>query len=127
MKITVLFILSVFFLISCSNDDLKENEANENQQITMKSVQSGSNDEKTDYHSKIELGEELLNPYSVEAMQDAFDYYNSLVENSDFEGKEVSATHYYIRITPENESHLEFLDNLDKSDDVDVPVIHDFQ
>lgn len=35
-------------------------------------------------------------------------------------------THYYIQINPQGEPDLQFLDELDKSDAVDAPVLHEY-
>ncbi|MCF6296096.1 MAG: hypothetical protein L3J25_10465 [Flavobacteriaceae bacterium] len=111
--------------MSC-NDDLETNK--EGQSISFDSgiaMRIGEND-KPDFHTKIVLGEQLKNPYSVANMKNAFSYYNEKVSNSPFKKKKVKVTHFYIKITPTTENHLIALDNLDNSDDVDSPILHDY-
>jgi hypothetical protein len=81
---------------------------------------------------KIILGRKLNNPYSVESMQDAFNYYNSLVEDSQFNNKVVNANYYHIKITPRNEQELEFLDSFENNQiqnyvgKKEIPVFFDY-
>lgn len=74
---------------------------------------------------RIVLGQQLPNPYTVKNMQAAFDYYNAHVENSQFENKNVGATHQYIKILPSTNAHLQLLDSLD-GPHPDSLVIHDY-
>ncbi len=121
------FLLAALVITSCASDDIIE-DAIEDTAVATNSVHSFSEDtmENTDQHTKIILGDTLTNPYSVTNMQAAFNYYNEHLENSPFQNKIVTATHYYIKIEPTTIAELEFLDQLDESDEDDVPVLHDF-
>jgi len=95
-------VLSIFFIgiatfTSCSDDPISQNDASS--ETSNYSSRLNEND-KPDVHTQIILGEKLENPYSVENMQKAFDYYNSVVSNSPFKEKRVNPTHYYIKINP---------------------------
>ncbi|WP_310555837.1 hypothetical protein [Flavobacterium sp.] len=62
---------------------------------------------------EIILGKKLLNAYSVETMQSAFDFYNNMFpEDSQFLGIVVQATHQYIKITPSTEQDLIALEEI---------------
>ncbi len=87
---------------------------------------SASLDILPDVHTQIILGDVLENPYSVESMRAAFDFYNNNVPDSPYREKEVVATHYYIKIEPTTAAHLITLDHLDDTNDLDAPTIHDY-
>jgi hypothetical protein len=129
MKRIILFLLTFLILNSCATDDIVEDAIEESAAIPTKTSTnsfSGDIEENTNQHTQIILGDTLTNPYSVANMQAAFNYYNEHLENSPFEGKVVTATHYYIKIEPTTIAELEFLDQLDESDEEDVPVLHEF-
>ncbi|MBS4040349.1 MAG: hypothetical protein KGZ81_07080 [Flavobacteriales bacterium] len=109
--------VNLLTLYSCSEEIIKNEDEELNQSIynRIESVQS-ENDYRTNPENiKIILGRKLNNPYSVESMQDAFNYYNSLVEDSQFNNKVVNANYYHIKITPRNEQELEFLDSFENN------------
>lgn len=110
-------------LVSCEKDPFDDSDVGENV-VAMKS--SSSQDILPDVHTQIVLGDVLENPYSVQSMRAAFDYYNSNVQDSPYQEKEVVATHYYIKIQPETEAHRVTLNNLDNTDDLDAPHLHDY-
>ncbi|QFG54467.1 hypothetical protein [Chryseobacterium sp.] len=89
-------------------------------------ARAANENQKPDQHTQIILGQQLINPYSVANMQNAFDYYNDVVSNSPFTGMQVSATHYYIKLNPQSEADLEAIDNLDNESNADTPVLHDY-
>lgn len=110
-------------LVSCEKDQVDTNGAVE----SIGAMKSASmEDILPDVHTQIVLGDVLENPYSVESMRAAFDYYNDNVPDSPYQEKEVIATHYYIKIQPETEAHRVTLDNLDNTDDLDAPTLHDY-
>lgn len=120
-----LFALLISF--SSCNDDIENFKDNSSSEpLNQKTAQREGGDEKPDFQSKIVLGKQLKNPYSVENMQVAFNYYNDNVPESPFKNKKVKATHEYIKILATTEEHLETMDNLDNSDDEDVPVLQDY-
>lgn len=123
-KIINLLLFSAI-VCSCQTDSLKEE--NENLSLSESSVTARASNEnnKPDIHTQIVLGNKLVNPYSVNNMQRAFDFYNENVANSPFSGKIVEATHYYIKIIPSSEAELAILDNLDDESAIDTPVFHD--
>lgn len=82
--------------------------------------------DKPDVHTRIILGKQLVNPYSVKNMQNAFNYYNLVVPNSRFAGRVIASTHKYIRIMPNTLTHLSELDFLDKSNLPIDPVMQDY-
>ena len=59
-------------------------------------------------------------------MQLAFDYYNSVVQDSPFQNITVEATHYYIKINPSSLADLEMLDELDDDDNPDALTLQDY-
>jgi len=122
-KIVLSIFIVVMAFISCSDDPISQSDVSSEQ-----NNYSGrpNNSDKPDIHTPIVLGEKLENPYKVENMQKAFDYYNDVVSNSPLEGKKIEATHYYIQINPNTLEQLEMLDNLDNSDDENVPILHDY-
>jgi len=122
-KIVLSTFVVVVAFISCSDDPISQNDISSEQNNYFGRP---SNNDKPDVHTPIVLGEKLKNPYKVENMQNAFDYYNDVVPNSPFERKKIEATHYYIQINPNTLEQLEMLDNLDNSDDENVPVLHDY-
>lgn len=110
-------------ICSCQTDVLQDqNEISNGADLT---ARAGNENNKPDVHTKIVLGDKLKNAYSVKNMQIAFDYYNGTVANSQFAGKVVEATHYYVEITPETEADLETLNRLDDESETDTPVLHD--
>lgn len=126
MKKGILFIVFSLFIFSCKeNDDFYENKPTSGESIEY-SMKTDTESEKPDIQSQIILGQKLENPYSVDNMQDAFEYYNNVVPNSPFLNKVVTTTHKYVKILPNNISHLEVLDSLDKSDEESAIVLHDF-
>ena len=70
----------------------------------------------------IVLGQRLENPYAVQNMQQAFTMYHNAVRLS-APVPIVRATHQYIEIMPNNEDHLELLDELDAQGDL---TLHDY-
>jgi len=121
--VSSVFFIGIATFTSCSDDPISQNDASS--EISNYSNRPNEN-EKPDVHTQIILGEKLENPYSVENMQKAFDYYNSVIPNSPFNEKRVNPTHYYIKINPNTLEQLEMLDNLDNSDDENVPILHDY-
>ncbi|RYF13684.1 MAG: hypothetical protein EOO42_18510 [Flavobacteriales bacterium] len=89
------------------------------------SARASNENNKPDIHTQIVLGNKLINAYSVKNMQEAFNYYNHNVANSQYSGKIVEATHYYIKITPSTEDELAILNTLDDESSIDTPVLHD--
>jgi hypothetical protein len=59
-------------------------------------------------------------------MRETIDYLNLEVEDSPVIDLSIESTHYYIKIIPNNDQDLEFLDELDKSDDPEAPVLHEY-
>ncbi|MAN28409.1 MULTISPECIES: hypothetical protein [Mesonia] len=87
----LLIILSAY---SCSEDyeDLEENSF----APTEANFSVEESEDKPDVHTKIKLGEKLKNPYTVENMQAAFNYYNLHVPDSPFKKKRVVAMNHKI-------------------------------
>jgi hypothetical protein len=110
-------------LVSCENDLLDGNDTSESA-VVMKS--SSSEHILPDVHTQIVLGDVRENPYSVESIRAAFEYYNNNVPDSPYKEKEVEATHFYIQVNPTTEAHRATLDNLDNTDDLDAPTLHDY-
>lgn len=125
-----LFVLfsTILVFIGCSDDEVfKNTDSVSNMETKNNSLTMRLNEnDKPDEHMQIVLGKKLENPYTVKNMQNAFDYYNSVILDSPFKGKKVEATHYYIKINPNTEEQLEMLDDLDNSDDENAPVLHDY-
>lgn len=126
MKLKILVGLLVVMSIYACTEDFDSFEENASPEFIEANFSAEFSDEKPDIHSKIILGEKLINPYSVENMQAAFNYYNANVPDSPFQRKKISATHYYIKILPVEEEHLVLIDSLDKSDQENAFVLHDF-
>lgn len=124
MKKIFYFLSAIVLFTSCNDDEILKDSENSKSNNTL-AMRTNEND-KPDEHMPIVLGEKLDNPYTVANMQSAFDYYNSVVPNSPFEGKTVEATHYYIKITPNTTEQLIMLDELDDSDDENAPVLQDY-
>lgn len=124
MKKIVYFLSAIVLFTSCNDDEILKDSENLKSNNTL-AMRTNEND-KPDEHMPIVLGKKLENPYTVANMQSAFDYYNSVVPNSPFEGKTVEATHYYIKITPNTTEQLAMLDELDNSDDENAPVLQDY-
>lgn len=124
MKKIFYFLSAIVLFTSCNDDEILKDSENSKSNNTL-AMRTNEND-KPDEHMPIVLGEKLDNPYTVANMQSAFDYYNSVVPNSPFEGKTVEATHYYIKITPNTTEQLIMLDELDNSDDENAPVLQDY-
>jgi hypothetical protein len=124
MKKIFYFLSAVVLFTSCNDDEILKDSENSKSNNTL-AMRTNEND-KPDEHMPIVLGEKLKNPYTVANMQSAFNYYNTVVPNSPFEGKIVEATHFYIKITPSTIEHLEMLDELDNSDDENAPVLQDY-
>lgn len=123
----VLNLFLVFgLLIGCQNDDFNNKSENTSTKSSDQLTMRTNENDKPDEQMQIVLGKQLKNPYSVKNMQDAFDYYNTVVTDSPFMDRQVEATHYYIKILPSSISHLETLDELDKSDAPDALVIQDY-
>jgi hypothetical protein len=59
-------------------------------------------------------------------MRETIDYLNLEVEDSPVVDLSIESTHYYVKIIPNNDQDLEFLDELDKSDDPEAPVLHEY-
>lgn len=127
LRILFILLVSLIGLFSCEEDYLQEElcsdipEAN-TEMLTDRSVEERGFPEQ----KRIVLGEKLKNPYSVKNMQYAFDYYNLNIKNSPFVGKKVNPTHFYVKLLPENEKQLEFLDNLELNHSNDSIVLHDY-
>lgn len=126
MKKTISIFLFSLALIGCQNDILQEKDESLSAQNSLLSAKASNENNKPDVHTQIVLGKQLINPYSVENMQKAFDYYNENVANSAFADKKVEPTHYYIKITPGSESELETLNNLDDESSAETPVLQDY-
>lgn len=125
MKKTISIFLFSLALIGCQNDILLEKDELLSSQNNLLSVKASNENNKPDVHTQIVLGKQLINPYSVENMQKAFDYYNENMANSAFADKKVEPTHYYIKIIPGSESELEILNNLDDESSIETPVLQD--
>lgn len=63
-------------------------------------AQRGTENEEWFEQKQIVLGGQRTNAYSVATMDSAFAYYNNYLPNSPFQGKQVTATHKYIKILP---------------------------
>ncbi|WP_395042784.1 hypothetical protein [Flavobacterium sp.] len=124
MKKILCFLSAIVLITSCNDDEISKDSETSKSDNTL-AMRTNEND-KPDEQMPIVLGEKLKNPYTVANMQSAFDYYNSVVPNSPFEGKTVEATHYYIKITPSTIEQLEMLDELDNSDDENAPILQDY-
>ncbi|MEM0543899.1 hypothetical protein WFZ85_14900 [Flavobacterium sp. j3] len=116
--------LSFGLMIGCSEFE-ETTDGNSESSGNSLAMRLNEND-KPDVQTKIILGKKIDNPYTVSNMQNAFNYYNNVVPNSIFQGREVIATHYYIKILPDSQEQLLILDNFDKLNDTDAPVLHDF-
>lgn len=123
MKKIFCLLFTTILITSCNKDEILERSGKP--EISSVSGRTNEND-KPDKHMQIVLGQKLINPYTVTNMQSAFNYYNSVVTNSPFVNRTVQATHYYIKINPENLTQLEMLDELDNSDDENAPILHDY-
>ena len=88
--------------------------------ILQENVRQSSHQIESGGQTQIVLGEPLQNPYAVENMQKAFNMYSRSMDTS---GTSVQATHKYIEISPNNESHIQLLDKLDAEGDL---VFHDY-
>lgn len=124
MKKIFYFLSAIVLITSCNDDEISKDSETSKSDNTL-AMRTNEND-KPDEQMPIVLGEKLKNPYTVANMQSAFNYYNSVVPNSPFEGKTVEATHYYIKITPSTIEQLEMLDELDNSDDENAPILQDY-
>lgn len=100
LRISVVFLLFVFF--SCS----KENDTHQTQNFSEKSSEADS--ESDDEDNFIVLGEQLPNPYTVSAMNAA---YNELVAEGAIEpgSLEIEETHQYVRFEPSNDEEFDVL------------------
>lgn len=123
MKKIFCLLFTAILITSCNEDEILERSGKP--ETSSVSGRTNEND-KPDKHMQIVLGQKLINPYTVTNMQSAFNYYNSVVTNSPFKDRIVEATHYYIKISPENLTQLEMLDELDNSDDENAPILHDY-
>jgi hypothetical protein len=121
--LTLILALGVF---SACQEDFNEETATPSSSSTIASTARLYENDKPDEHMAIVLGKKMINPYTVQNMQAAFNYYNSVVPNSPFTGKTVQATHLYIKIMPNAMAQLEMLDKLDQSDDERSPVLQDY-
>jgi len=72
------------------------------------------------------LGESLNNLYEIDFMRATINYLNQKVADSPVWDLTSVPTHYYIKITAVNDQDLQFLDDLDKSDDIDAPVLPEY-
>ena len=115
--------MSLFFFQSCSDDEV-ENIIKESN--TGKSTIAGIADENFLEQTPIQLGKQLLNPYSVTRMQAAVNFYNNVVPNSRFQQKIIPATHLYIKFSPTTEDHLIILDSLDNDLNNKDVVLQDY-
>ncbi|TVR76146.1 MAG: hypothetical protein EA409_13675, partial [Saprospirales bacterium] len=70
------------------------------------------------------LGDSIANPYNVKTMQQAFDIFNQVIEESPFGEKVVAASHYYIRIVLNSIEDLEVIYDIEESEGPDAPVFH---
>lgn len=59
-------------------------------------------------------------------MRETINFLNNEVAESPTRDLTIIPTHYYIQINPQGEPDLQFLDELDKSDAVDAPVLHEY-
>lgn len=87
----LLIILSAY---SCNEDD--EDLREHSLVPTEANFSVEESEDKPDVHTKIKLGEKLKNPFTVENLQAAFNYYNLHVMDSPFKRKRVVATHHKI-------------------------------
>lgn len=62
---------------------------------------------------RVILGKKMENAYSVSTMQSAFDYYNNLYPNSQYQGRIVEPNFKYIKIEPATEQDLVALEKID--------------
>ncbi|RMB56788.1 hypothetical protein EAX61_13405 [Dokdonia sinensis] len=115
--------MSLFFFQSCSDDEVENIIKQSN---TGKSTIAGIADENFLEQTPIQLGKQLLNPYSVTRMQAAVNFYNNVVPNSRFQQKIIPATHLYIKFSPTTEDHLIILDSLDNDLNNKDVVLQDY-
>lgn len=59
------------------------------------------------------LGEQKEIAYTVVKMQNAVDYINLYKNHSQFIGKIINPTHYYVKFIPNNEDHLNILEHIE--------------
>lgn len=70
------------------------------------------------------LGDTIPNPYNVNTMKQAFDLFNQVIEESPFAEKEVTASHYYVRIVLNSIQDLEIIYDIEETEGPDAPVFH---
>ncbi len=113
----------------CQKDDSEFQNLETGEEIgntLLRSDKENSDNEIFEEQVQIQIGEQRENPYSVVSMQKAFDYYNTHVKGSTFKNKEVEATHYYIKLLPTTEEHLQLLDELDDDQEENTLVLQDY-
>jgi len=118
-------------IVGCTNeDDLELNTFTQEseQEAKLPDIESGGFEEQ----KQIVLGKKIEhNPYSLESMQKAYDYYNQFKNSSSKTASrnattKLKPTHYYIKINPRDETHLQVLDSLDNMEVEEAIVIHDY-
>lgn len=92
LKLILFAFFSVFVVLSCSKDDT----------IIISETSKGLDDQF--FGEKMVLGNKLINPYSVDNMQKA---YNALL--SETKAGSICATHRYVKFIPKNENELSLL------------------
>ncbi len=127
MKKISFFLLLLITLASCRKEPLPEPSQTPEETVAPTASLQGNIDQEGYVDARqIVLGKRMVNAYSVENMQRAFDYYNGIVPDSRFQDKVVRASHKYIKILPENESDLKALDAIDDNPTSSTLVLHDY-
>ncbi|WP_139854209.1 hypothetical protein [Aequorivita sinensis] len=116
--------LSLFFS-SCEREEFK-NETLTPMESVSSAAQRGTENEEWFEQKQIVLGGQRTNAYSVATMDSAFAYYNNYLPNSPFQGKQVTATHKYIKILPTTEAHLQILEQIGDPTSTNPLVLQDY-
>ena len=88
----------------------------------IRTISIDDNDDNLGYDAKMILGDSIPNPYNVNRMQQAFDLFNQVISESPFSGKEVSETHYYIKIVLDDIQDLNIIYDIEDAEGSDAPI-----
>lgn len=104
-RIFYILILS-FFVLSCQRQEVFEDNS------ILKNEQNIS----IPQEDKLILGKKLANPYALKTMQQAFEAIGESSQRGAFESqafyKKLQATHWYVVFLPENQEHLQILNEM---------------
>ena len=118
---TKLLVISLLLVVSCEQID--DHAPNNTDLVMQKSI---TIEDDYEGYRQIVLGNARVNAYEIGYMRETIDFLNDEVTNSPTSDLTIEPTHYYIKIAPAGELDLQFLDELDKSDDIDAPVLHEY-